>query len=66
MNGTQPIRPSLWHCLIGATNSLTHVVVPGQIDLPLQRGEKYTVFFERESVVNGKTYSTTGTLKGEL
>jgi hypothetical protein len=41
------------------TDSLTQVAVPGESRLELKRGQSYTVFLERQSVVNGKIYSTT-------
>jgi hypothetical protein len=46
------------------TDSLTQVVVPGEAHLTLKHGETYTVFYEQQSVVNGKIYSTNGPLSG--
>jgi hypothetical protein len=46
------------------TDSLTQVVVPGEAELPLKQGQPYTVFFEQQSVVNGKIYSTDESLNG--
>jgi hypothetical protein len=46
------------------TDSLTQVVVPGEADLTLKHGETYTVFYEQQSVVNGKIYSANGPLSG--
>jgi hypothetical protein len=55
---------TLWHGLAHVTDSLTQVVVPGQIDLALKHGESYTVFYERQSVVDGKIDSSDKSMSG--
>ena len=54
---------TLFHGIMHVTDSLTEVVVPGTQQLNLVPG-RYTVFLEEESVVNGKVYSTTGSIAG--
>jgi hypothetical protein len=55
---------TLVHGFLHLTDSLTQVVVPGQAELTLKQGQPYTIFFEQESVVNGKIYSTYESLDG--
>src|SRR6202795_4291195 len=52
------------HGLRHATDSLTQVVVPGEINLALQSGKSYTVFYEQHSIVNGRIYSSRDGLSG--
>jgi hypothetical protein len=47
-----------------ATDSLTQIVVPGEINLALQSGKSYTVFYEQRSIVNGRIYSSRNSLSG--
>src|SRR5215472_2730104 len=55
---------ALLHGIFHVTDSLTQVVVPGEAQLNLKRDLDYTVFVERESVVNGKIYATDDSLIG--
>jgi len=55
---------TLIHGIRHLTNSLVQVVVPGEAELNLKRGLTYTVFLEEQSVVNGKVYSTTESIRG--
>jgi hypothetical protein len=55
---------TLLHGFLHLTDSLTQVVVPGEAELTLKQGQPYTIFFEQQSVVNGKIYSTNESLKG--
>lgn len=48
----------------GISEGLTQVVVPGNSDLNLSETGKYTVFYENESVVNGRIYSTGQDISG--
>jgi hypothetical protein len=48
----------------GIAGALRQVVVPGTASLPLTKPGGYTVFYEQESVVGNKTYSTGGSLSG--
>ena len=50
--------------LNGLTRELPQVVVPGDADLTLSRAGTYTIYLERESVVNGRLYSTTDGIEG--
>jgi hypothetical protein len=49
---------TLFHELVHMTDSLTQVVVPGRVELSLKGGEEYTIFLERQSVINGMVYVT--------
>jgi len=55
---------TIFHGLGHVTDSLTQVVVPGRAELNLQRGQRYTVFLEEQSVMNGMIYSTTQSVQG--
>jgi hypothetical protein len=44
--------------LNGLAKELPQVIVPGEADLTFHRPGTYTVFLERESVVNGQLFST--------
>ncbi len=55
---------TLFHGLFHVTDSLTQVVVPGRAELSLQRDTTYTVFLEKQSVVNGRIFSTTQSVDG--
>jgi len=46
------------------TDGLVQVVVPGDAELSLKHEQHYTVFLESQSVVNGKIYSTNGSVNG--
>ncbi len=48
----------------GIGEGLTQVVVPGNSDLNLSEAGKYTVFYENESSVNGRIYSTGQDISG--
>jgi len=54
----------LWKNLSGVTEGLQQVVVPGKVDLALAKPGKYTVFYEHESVVGNKIYSTGESVSG--
>jgi hypothetical protein len=49
---------SLLHGIFHLTDNLTQVVVPGEKELTLQPGLKYTIFLEEQSVVDGRIYAT--------
>lgn len=49
---------TLFHEFVHMTDSLTQVVVPGRVELTLKGDEEYTIFLERQSVVNGMVYVT--------
>ncbi len=55
---------TLFHGLFHLTDLLTQVVVPGQAELNLRRDTTYTVFLEKQSVINGRIYSTTQPVDG--
>ncbi len=55
---------TLFHGVRHVTDSLTQVIVPGKAELKLQGGRTYTVFYEWESVVNNRVYSTAESLSG--
>lgn len=44
--------------LMNLTDSLTQVVVPGTADLTLTETGDYTIFYEHQSVVDGRVYIT--------
>jgi hypothetical protein len=54
----------LWQGITHIADGLTQVVVPGSVDLKLHKPGEYTIFLERESVVNGRIYSLSGALSG--
>lgn len=54
----------LWQGITHIADGLTQVVVPGSADLRLPKPSEYTIFLERESVVNGRIYSTKGAISG--
>jgi hypothetical protein len=43
---------------------LVQVIVPGEADLTFSEPGTYTIYFEPESVVNGKVYRTSGDIAG--
>jgi hypothetical protein len=55
---------SIFHGITHATDSLTQVVVPGNVELSMRSGHTYTVFLERQSIANGKVYSATQSIEG--
>jgi hypothetical protein len=55
---------TLLHGILRITDSLTQVVVPGETTLALKHGARYTVFYEQQSVINGRIYSTNEPLSG--
>lgn len=55
---------SFYTTLTGMTDSLVQVVVPGSRALTLSQTGTYTVFYERQSVVGNKVYSTGESLSG--
>lgn len=55
---------ALIHGVSHVTDSLVQVVVPGESQLELKQANSYDVFLERQSVVNGKVYSTDGSVNG--
>jgi hypothetical protein len=48
--------------LSGLTRELPQILVPGDATLTVNRPGTYTIFFERDTVVNGQIYSTSGDL----
>jgi hypothetical protein len=46
------------------TDSLTQVVVPGRADLRLTQPGRYTIFLEKNSVVNGRIYLVSESVDG--
>jgi len=46
------------------TDNITQIVVPGEADLSLEGNVKYTVFLEKESVVNGRIFAAHDPLDG--
>ena len=55
---------TIFHGLMHITDALTQVVVPGKAELSLQHGQRYTVFLEEQSVVNGKVFSSNESIVG--
>jgi uncharacterized RDD family membrane protein YckC len=55
---------SILHGISHVTDDLIQVVVPGEKDLTLMPHLIYTIFLERESVVDGRIYSTKENLSG--
>lgn len=54
----------LWQGLIHVTDGLSQVVVPGEKNLALMPHQRYTIFLERTSIVDGRVYSTTESVAG--
>ncbi len=54
----------LWKNLSGLADALTQVVVPGKREVALREAGEYTIFYERESVVGNKVYSTGENISG--
>ena len=54
----------LFHNIMHITDSLVQVVAPGHADLWLKQNTTYTVFLERQSLVNGKIYSVDESISG--
>ncbi len=54
----------LFENLKGLTNSLWQVAVPGTYDMTLSDLGKYTIFYEYQSVFDGRIYSTRPNLSG--
>jgi hypothetical protein len=54
----------LWKNLSGIADQLQQVVVPGKASLNLPSPGKYTIYYEYESVVGSKVYSSGQTLSG--
>lgn len=50
--------------LLNLTDSLTQVVVPGTADLTLEDSGDYTIFYEYQSVVDGRVYITGAAVPG--
>jgi len=50
--------------LNGLAGELAQVVVPGETNLTLSQAGTYTVYLERESVVDGVVYTTSGDVQG--
>jgi hypothetical protein len=48
----------LLHGISHVTDGLTQIVAPGEKDLTLMPKQKYTIFLETKSVVDGRIYST--------
>lgn len=54
----------LWKNLSGMAEGFQQVVVPGKAELSLTKPGKYTIFYEHESVVGNKVYSTGESVSG--
>jgi len=54
----------LWQNISRIGENLTQVVVPGKSQLTLSKPGKYTIFYEHQSVVGNKVYSTGQELSG--
>jgi hypothetical protein len=54
----------LWQNISRIGENLTQVVVPGKSQLALSEPGKYTIFYEYQSVVGNKVYSTRQDLSG--
>jgi hypothetical protein len=54
----------LWTGIKQATSSLTQIVVPGEKDVAFATPGRYTIFLEKESVVDGCIYSASGGISG--
>lgn len=54
----------LYRNLSGISSKLQQVVVPGKSELSLNRPGSYTIYYEQESVVGSKVYSTSRSLSG--
>ena len=54
----------LYRNLSGISSKLQQVVVPGKTQLSLNRPGSYTIYYEQESVVGSKVYSTSRSLSG--
>jgi hypothetical protein len=50
--------------LSGLTRELPQIVVPGEAELNFSRPGTYTIYLERESVVEGRIYSTSDEIAG--
>jgi hypothetical protein len=55
---------TLVHDIVHLTDSLVQVVAPGHADLFLKPETTYTVFVERQSIVNGRIYSNEQSISG--
>jgi hypothetical protein len=54
----------LWKGLTGATSKLQQVVAPGRAEITLSEPGDYTIFYEHESVIGNRVYSTTEDVPG--
>ncbi len=54
----------LWQNISRIGENLARVVVPGKSQLTLSKPGKYTIFYEHQSVVGSKVYSTSRDLSG--
>ena len=54
----------LYRNLSGISSKLQQVVVPGKTQLSLNRPGSYTIYYEQESLVGSKVYSTSRSLSG--
>jgi hypothetical protein len=54
----------LYRNLSGISSKLQQVVVPGKTELSLNRPGSYTIYYEQESIVGSKVYSTSRSLSG--
>ncbi len=50
--------------LSGVARELVQVIVPGEADLTFSQAGTYTIYFEPQSVVDGKVYRTAGDIAG--
>jgi ABC-type glycerol-3-phosphate transport system permease component len=55
---------TIYSSVSGASSELMQVVVPGSADLDLNEPGEYTVFYENQTYVNGKFYSSGGQIPG--
>src|SRR3990172_12214100 len=54
----------LWQNISRIGENLTQVLAPGKSQLTLAKPGKYTIFYEHQSVVGNKVYSTSEELSG--
>ena len=55
---------SVYSQLTGLAAHVPQIVVPGRADLTLSRPGTYTIYLEREAVVNGRLYTTDDAIAG--
>jgi hypothetical protein len=55
---------TLLHGVQRCLDSLTQLVIPDQVEMPLRQGQKLTFFFENGSIESGVPYSSPASLDG--